>query len=143
MADAYGAVVLAKSDDCILDDELMIKTLNSLCYNGKWSFDDKDKSYWSDQSQYPTVFPSGRIVDGEEEFCELTLADYSQLFWPCIKRGSITFGSASNEKSHYITFESLTIESDGCVSVLVKTIGTSPDWGSHTHSEEYSPFGEQ
>lgn len=142
MADAYGAVVLAKSDDCILDDELMLFTLNKYEWaDGEWEFHDKDKSYWfaTVPIQYPSVLPY-LYDEATDDNNPLTLEQFSQAFWPCVKKGSITIAATENEKSRYVDFESVTIDSDGCVTYVYHHVGTSPDFSSSNIFEEYSPI---
>lgn len=166
MADAYGAVVLSKSDDCVLDDALILQRLNELNWSNdgrQWDFHDDDKVYtFNYDVQYPTVRPDVTTSitwqddegkqhtvsadDATEEQWDrqvdsdeegITLEEISKRFAPCIKQGSITIAATSNEKCRYVAYEAVTINSDGCVGYEGRVVSTLN--GIQSYSEAYTP----
>lgn len=70
MADAYGGITLATSDDSVIDAELLVERLNEFNWtnaNGEWitnKINGKDTFWHRDDfdTQYPSLFPSECIA---------------------------------------------------------------------------------
>jgi hypothetical protein len=166
MADAYGAVVLSMSDDCRVNEALLLQKLNEL----DWCNEDREWSvenhsfFYSSQCQYPTVCFTHPITvnyadvngnhmsvpfaeateeqfdasEGDYDYEDMPLSHISHHFKDCIRSGSIEIAATCNEKSRYVQYESLTIHADMSVSFVSHHVGTSPDYSTYHKMEEYS-----
>jgi hypothetical protein len=163
MADAYGTLVMSKSEDCRLDVHGFVNELNLFKWDnesGKWQYEDDFIFFDTDVAQYPTVFPS-RLSE-IRCFCENTDTNYTKaslsemsdqdwenweetVFEECelidiknslskyINSGWVEIACVSNEKQRYINFGLLRIEANGLATRKMYISG--PVTGSHSDIE--------
>jgi len=131
MSDAYGTIVLAKSDNCVIDQRNLLVELNGYAWgnhNTEWIFGDDDLPSMKSQCiQYPTVFnlrkqfhPSLQEVhyfnENEVDFAEEndsdnypSLKEIATVLSPHIHSGWIEIAAVANEKCCYVYFERLKV----------------------------------
>jgi len=95
MADAYGTLTFAKSDDCKLNPAKLVKTLNAYAWDnegGGWEYENRAGllRFNSSRPQYPSVFPRKTVsyvcysADTKSEYTraedEMTNEDWDCVF---------------------------------------------------------------
>jgi len=82
MADAWGVLTFAKSEDCDIDGKSLVESLNQFQWDkwgGKWEYYEDVKSlyYSNGTAQYPTVFPEIKKI--VHCYSEESDSNYSKL----------------------------------------------------------------
>ncbi len=143
MADAYGKLLLTTSDDCIFDQALLLKKLNSYKWASDdtlWCADEGSPYIYTDSfsAQYPTVFPQkikrwmielengteqwiegGEIDMTSSEITEFETEEFDDLDGLCadiseaISTGWIQIGLVANTRGRNAYFQTLQINSNG------------------------------
>lgn len=156
MSDAYGVIIV--SGNYIGNKTKIAEALNEYSFSasmGEFTVE-QDSIFYSINAQYPTVYPvlhsyidnDGNVVEFDEEKYEngeivegdeigIPLEEIAKNVSRYIEKGSISISVISNEKLHYLTFETLTINSDGSAERQLFYKGS--DGQQHDGSETYSP----
>jgi hypothetical protein len=166
MSDAYGSFVVSYSSDCKIEHpEMLCEALNQFVWSSDdelWEIEGGRLFYGSYGVQYPTTYPEKAVFvvlqdeEGNEtrvpydqatmeqkddawdiEHAIVSLGEISRILSPFINTGCLEISCVSSEKSRFISFESLSIGSDGKV---VSAIESRSIWnGKQTHEERYKP----